>query len=167
MSISTRNVLYISLHRHEGGSFYPGTGGACEVGKKYAKGFTVNIPWKCRDVGDNDYIFAFQTVVLPIASQFDPDFTIVSAGFDAPRDCDVSPAGYAQMTAMLKTFSSGKMLVILEGGSNLRWISSSISEVFKVLIGDCPRNNMDNVLPSKHAMETIEMFSNNKPISGI
>ncbi|GAA0168439.1 histone modifying enzyme [Lithospermum erythrorhizon] len=103
------SVLYISLHRHEGGSFYPGTGGACEVGKKYAKGFTVNIPWKCRDVGDNDYIFAFQTVVLAIVSQFDPDLTIVSVGFDAPSDCDVSLAGYAQMTAMLH-FLVGKCL---------------------------------------------------------
>lgn len=31
-----------------------------------AKGYSVNIPWSCGGVGDNDYIFALQHVVLPI-----------------------------------------------------------------------------------------------------
>lgn len=31
-----------------------------------AEGFCVNIPWSRGGVGDNDYIFAFQHVVLPI-----------------------------------------------------------------------------------------------------
>lgn len=31
-----------------------------------AEGFSVNIPWSCGGVGDNDYIYAFQHVVLPI-----------------------------------------------------------------------------------------------------
>lgn len=32
------------------------------------QGFSVNIPWSCGGVGDDDYIFAFQTVVLPIGN---------------------------------------------------------------------------------------------------
>lgn len=31
-----------------------------------AEGYCVNVPWSCGGVGDNDYIFAFQNVVLPI-----------------------------------------------------------------------------------------------------
>lgn len=31
-----------------------------------AEGYCVNIPWSRGGVGDNDYIFAFQHVVLPI-----------------------------------------------------------------------------------------------------
>ncbi|XBH89791.1 hypothetical protein VPH35_081613 [Triticum aestivum] len=116
-----KSVLYISLHRHEDGSFYPGTGAADEVGVLDGKGFSVNIPWSCGGVGDNDYIFAFQHVVLPIATEFAPDITIISAGFDAARGdplgcCDVTPAGYSQMTSMLTACSEGKLLVILEGG---------------------------------------------------
>lgn len=30
------------------------------------EGFSVNIPWNCGGVGDKDYIFAFQHVVIPI-----------------------------------------------------------------------------------------------------
>ena len=37
-----------------------------QVGVLDGKGFSVNIPWSCGGVGDNDYIFAFQHVVLPI-----------------------------------------------------------------------------------------------------
>ncbi|KAL7178771.1 hypothetical protein ACSBR1_042180 [Camellia fascicularis] len=131
-----KSVLYISLHRHEGGKFYPGTGAAHEVGTRGAEGYCVNVPWSHGGVGDNDYIFAFQHVVLPIASEFAPDFTIISAGFDAARGdplgcCDVTPAGFAQMTHMLNALSGGKLLVILEGGYNLRSISSSATAVIK------------------------------------
>ncbi|KAL6954552.1 histone deacetylase [Sarracenia purpurea var. burkii] len=102
-----------------------------------AEGFCVNVPWSRGGVGDNDYLFAFHHVVLPIASEFAPDFTIISAGFDAARGdplgcCDVTPAGYAQMTHMLNSLSGGKLLVILEGGYNLRSISSSAAAVIKV-----------------------------------
>jgi len=77
------SVLYISLHRYDMGRFYPGTGGATEVGTGQGKGFSVNIPWDYDGMGDDDYVAAFNHVVLPIASEFKPDLTIVSAGFDA------------------------------------------------------------------------------------
>ncbi|GMI99538.1 histone deacetylase 15 [Hibiscus trionum] len=155
-----KSVLYISLHRHEGGKFYPGTGTALEVGSNGAEGYCVNIPWSRGGVGDNDYIFAFQHVVLPIASKFAPDFTIISAGFDAARGdplgcCDVTPVGYAQMTHMLSTLSGGKLLVILEGGYNLRSISSSATSVIKVLLGESHECEPENVVPSKAGLQTV------------
>lgn len=156
----SKSVLYISLHRHEGGKFYPGTGAADEVGTMGAEGYCVNIPWSRGGIGDNDYIFAFQNVVLPIASEFNPEFTIISAGFDAARGdplgcCNVTPAGYAQMTKMLSALSDGKLLVILEGGYNLRSISSSATAVIKVLLGEDPGCNVDKIVPSKSGLRTI------------
>ncbi|XP_042430366.1 histone deacetylase 15-like isoform X5 [Zingiber officinale] len=153
-------VLYISLHRHENGRFYPGTGAVDEVGSMDGEGFSVNIPWNCGGVGDKDYIFSFQHVVIPIALQFDPDITIVSAGFDAARGdplgcCDVTPAGYAQMTHMLSSVSQGKLLVILEGGYNLRSISSSATAVVKVLLGENPSPRLNDNVPSKAGLQTI------------
>jgi hypothetical protein len=38
------------------------------VGVLDGQGFSVNIPWSRGGVGDDDYIFAFQTVVLPIGN---------------------------------------------------------------------------------------------------
>ncbi|XP_057770563.1 histone deacetylase 15-like isoform X3 [Salvia miltiorrhiza] len=155
-----KSVLYISLHRHEGGKFYPGTGSAYETGSMGAEGHCVNIPWSRGGVGDNDYIFAFQHVVLPIATEFDPDFTIISAGFDAARGdplggCDVTPAGYAQMTQMCRALSGGKVLVILEGGYNLRSISSSATAVIEVLLGESPKQNVGQVMPSKAGVRAV------------
>lgn len=155
-----KTVLYISLHRHEGGKFYPGTGAAHEIGSMGGEGFCVNVPWSRGGVGDNDYIFAFEHVVLPIAHEFAPDITIISAGFDAARGdplgcCDVTPAGYAQMTKMLTSLSSGKLLVILEGGYNLRSISSSATAVIKVLLGESPESMLENVVPSRSGLRTV------------
>lgn len=155
-----KSVLYISLHRHEGGNFYPGTGAAHEVGTMGAEGYCVNVPWSSGGVGDHDYMFAFQHVVLPIAQEFAPDFTIISAGFDAARGdplggCDVTPDGYACMTDMLNSLSGGKLLVILEGGYNLRSISSSATAVIKVLLGERPGNQFSGVKPSAACMQAV------------
>ncbi|XP_066396761.1 histone deacetylase 15 isoform X4 [Miscanthus floridulus] len=155
-----KTVLYISLHRHEDGNFYPGTGAAHEVGVLDGQGFSVNIPWSRGGVGDNDYIFAFQTVVLPIAAEFAADITIISAGFDAARGdplggCDVTPAGYSWMTSLLADCSNGRLLVILEGGYNLRSISSSATEVVKVLLGDGPNRASFVGSPSREALKTV------------
>jgi len=154
-----KSVLYVSLHRHEYGNFYPGTGAAHEVGILDGQGFSVNIPWSRGGVGDNDYIFAFKTVVLPIAAEFAPDITIISAGFDAARGdplgcCDVTPMGYSIMTSLLTACSGGRLLVILEGGYNLRSISSSATEVVKVLVGDGSSFDVATA-PSKEGLETV------------
>lgn len=37
-----------------------------QVGSMGAEGYCVNVPWSRGGVGDNDYLFAFQHVVLPI-----------------------------------------------------------------------------------------------------
>ncbi|CAA3012983.1 Hypothetical predicted protein [Olea europaea subsp. europaea] len=131
------SVLYISLHRYEGGKFYPGTGAADEVGTMGAEGYCVYVPWSRGGVGDNDYVFAFQQAVLPIdgpASAGALSYANTDTAFNVAeaRACsDVTPAGYAQMTEMCSVLSGGKLLVILEGRYNLRSISSSATAVIK------------------------------------
>ncbi|KAG0580183.1 hypothetical protein KC19_4G154200 [Ceratodon purpureus] len=157
-------VLYISVHRHEAGKFYPGTGSADKVGSGLGEGFCVNIPWSCSGIGDKDYLLVFEHIVMPIARQFEPDITIISAGFDAARGdplggCDVTPDGYAQMTSMLSTLSGGRLLVVLEGGYNLRSISASAAAVMKVLQGSSPRPLPDDLQPSPAgAAAMLEVF---------
>lgn len=156
-----REVLYISLHRFENGKFYPGTkyGGADKVGEGDGEGYSVNIPWQGAGVGDADYVYAFQKVVIPIMSEFNPDLVIVSAGFDAADgdiigQCHVTPAGYGQLTHMLKAIARGKLTVILEGGYNLDSISNSALGVAKVLVGEPPENTVSNQ-PSFETIETV------------
>ena len=81
------NVLYISIHRYDNGTFFPGRpdAGADFVGSERGEGFNVNIPWNGSGMGDTEYALAFYNIVLPIAYEFNPDLVLVSAGFDAAR----------------------------------------------------------------------------------
>lgn len=36
----------------------------------------MNVPWEEADMGDADYLYAFQKIIMPIAYEFAPDFVI-------------------------------------------------------------------------------------------
>ncbi|KAF8468338.1 hypothetical protein BDZ91DRAFT_722459 [Kalaharituber pfeilii] len=156
------DVLYMSIHRYGNGTFYPPgvAGNLDKCGEGAGRGRNVNIPWQVGGMGDGDYIYAFQRVVMPIALEFNPDLVIVSAGFDAAAGdniggCVVTPSGFAHMTAMLKTLANGKIVVCLEGGYNLLAIASSALAVTKVLIGE-PPGALKTTSPSNSAIETVQ-----------
>ncbi|KAI0674933.1 histone deacetylase complex protein [Trametes maxima] len=155
------SVLYISLHRYEGGNFYPNGpfGSMTSCGEGPGVGYSVNIPWPEPGMGDADYILAFQKIVMPIAMEFSPDLVIISAGFDAAEgddlgECHVSPTGYAHMTHMLSSLAGGKLVVALEGGYNLDAISTSALAVAKVILGEAPPQ-IPSLVASEAATETI------------
>ncbi|KAF9033243.1 histone deacetylase complex protein [Hymenopellis radicata] len=155
------NVLYISIHRYEDGQFYPpGDFGSMEsCGKDNGLGFSVNIPWPEAGMHDGDYLYAFQNIVMPIATEFAPELIIISAGFDAARgdelgECEVSPAGYAHMTHLLAGLAGGRLVVALEGGYCIKAISESALAVTQVLLGDAP-GELPPLLASDVATETI------------
>ena len=81
------SVLYISIHRYDNGTFFPGRpdAGVDFVGSGKGEGFNVNIPWNGSGMGDTEYALAFFNLVLPIAYDFNPELVLVSAGFDAAR----------------------------------------------------------------------------------
>lgn len=154
-------VLYISLHRYENGKFYPGTkyGNSTQTGEGAGEGFSLNIPWRSSGMDDGDYFYAFNKVVIPVITEFDPDLVIVSSGFDAADGdiiggCHVSPAGYGHMTHLLKGIAKGKLCVVLEGGYNLDSISKSALGVAKVLVGEPP----ENTIRSQPHLETLEVI---------
>lgn len=145
------NVLYISIHVYRNGDFYPGKppnemtpdGGPQHCGRDAGLGKNVNIGWHDQGMGDGEYMAAFQKIVMPIAQEFDPDFVVISAGFDAADGdelggCFVSPACYAHMTHMLMSLAEGRLAVCLEGGYNLRAISTSAVAVAKTMMGEPP-----------------------------
>lgn len=155
-------VLYISLHRFENGKFYPGTkyGDLNQVGEGPGEGFTINIPWRSSGMHDGDYVYAFNKIIQPVISEFDPDLVIVSSGFDAADGdvigaCHVTPAGYGYMTHTLKGIARGKLAVILEGGYNLDSISKSALAVAKVLVGEPPENTI-TLRPQAEAIEVVD-----------
>lgn len=145
------NVLYISLHVYQNGTFYPGRppnptdpdGGPEHCGAGAGLGRNVNIGWHDQGMGDGEYMAAFQKIVMPVAHEFDPDLVVISAGFDAADGdelggCFVTPACYAHMTHMLMSLAEGRLAVCLEGGYNLKAISDSAVAVARTLMGEPP-----------------------------
>lgn len=154
------NVLYISIHRY---NLYPNRVDSDHLhcGEGRGLGRNVNIPWSKKGMGDDDYMFAFQQVVMPIGHEFDPDLVIISAGFDAADgdllgECFVSPACYAHMTHMLMSLAKGKIAACLEGGYNLRAIANSSLAVTRALMGE-PPDRLDLTRPSPSAVEDVHL----------
>ncbi|EPQ57394.1 histone deacetylase complex protein [Gloeophyllum trabeum ATCC 11539] len=155
------SVLYMSLHRYEGGRFYPcGPFGSMEMsGEGDGVGYSVNIPWPEKGMRDADYLHAFYHVVMPIAREFAPELVIISAGFDAADgdelgECHVSPAGYAHMTHMLSSLAGGRLVVALEGGYNLDAISNSALAVARMIVGEEPPE-LAPMVASETGTETV------------
>ncbi|KAL8773912.1 MAG: hypothetical protein Q9209_001342 [Squamulea sp. 1 TL-2023] len=157
------NVLYISIHVHEDGNFYPpgpyGDHMHCGAGPGLGK--NINIPWPTKGMGDADYLYAFQQVVMPVAYDFDPDLVIIAAGFDAAigdqlGGCFVTPTCYAHMAHMLMPLAKGKLVVCLEGGYNLASISKSALAVTRTLLGE-PPDRIADTRPTKSGAATVDM----------
>ncbi|TIB63366.1 hypothetical protein E3P77_03550 [Wallemia ichthyophaga] len=171
------SVLYVSLHRYENGTFYPGSdfGGMSMTGSGAGEGYSVNIPWPHAGMGDSEYLQAFNQVVMPISQEFAPDLVIVSAGYDAAINDPlgenlITPTGYAQMTHQLSSLAGGKMIVALEvgcfyvlqthltlrqGGYNLDSIATSATSTTQTLLGEIPPQPLFNTVAKETAMETL------------
>jgi len=143
MFYNDNRVLYMSLHRYDYASFFPGSEDANYdlVGEGAGTGFNVNIPWNGRKMGDSEYLLAFNNIVLPIAYEYRPQLILISAGFDAAvgdplGGFNVTPAMYGYMTHQLSTLAEGRVVVALEGGYNLATISECATQCARALMGD-------------------------------
>ncbi len=134
-------VLYFSTPEYP---YYPGTGAVEETGTGKGEGTTVNFPMAA-GWGDEEYLRAFNEVLVPVARRFQPELVLVSAGFD-PHWADqlammrVTVTGFVQMAIILKELAAelcqGRLVFTLEGGYNLRVVASSIRAIFDMLLGN-------------------------------
>ena len=93
-------------------------------------------------MGDEDYLYAFRDVLVPVAEAYIPDIILVSAGFDTYYNdplggMAVTEAGFAAMSRILldiaKKHCGGKALFVLEGGYDLKGLASSVKSVIMEL----------------------------------
>lgn len=132
-------VLYFSIHRSP---FYPGTGNSDEVGIGKGIGCTVNVPMSVGS-SDKDYLGIFENILKPKGIEFNPDFILVSAGFDAHKDdplggMKITANGYAKMTEIVKYIAEkccdGRLVSVLEGGYSINGLSESVNSHISVLM---------------------------------
>lgn len=96
-------------------------------------GYTINIPLE-KGVDESVYIKNFESIIIPSLKKFDPDWIMVSCGFDAHIDdpfgvMKLKSSSYGKFHQLLKSLNKKKMTYILEGGYNTDAIKSSIAEI--------------------------------------
>jgi acetoin utilization deacetylase AcuC-like enzyme/formylglycine-generating enzyme required for sulfatase activity len=132
-------VLYFSVHQYP---FYPGTGGQSEKGEGEGLGFTINAPLPAGS-GDEQYREVFEKLLKPAAYDFDPDFVLISAGFDAHEadllgGMNVTTESFAEMTRLVKRIADdcceGRLVSLLEGGYGLEGLAQSVEAHVRVLV---------------------------------
>ncbi|MEY7850748.1 class II histone deacetylase [Natrarchaeobius sp. A-rgal3] len=155
------DVLTISLHNDHvswNPEAHPQTGDADEHGEGDGVGYNVNVPLP-PGTGNGGYEVAFDRLVEPIVTQYDPDLLLVSAGGD-PGTVDplgrnvVTKAGFEMLgrraRRIAEASANGRLALIQEGGyhpSHLAYatlgtiegvlgIDSAIDDPFVWLEGD-------------------------------
>ena len=133
-----RHVLYVSVHQYP---YYPGTGGADEIGRDLGTGYTVNVPMEAGSV-DEDYQTVFTRLVVPVLKQFEPNLLLVSAGFDAHANdplggMRLTSGAFGAMTAELRLVAEeccrGRIVLVTEGGYDLEGLGTSLDAAIGVL----------------------------------
>ncbi len=126
------DVLFVTLHQFP---LWPGTGRADERGAGAGVGATLNVPIPPFTT-EADYLAKFKAVAMPAVEHFQPEFLIISAGFDAHRDdpiaqLQLTEEGFAELTRLLcgvaRSFCSGRIVSCLEGGYNLNALEASVA----------------------------------------
>ena len=120
-------VFYYSIHEHP--TFcYPGTGREFELGKDAGHGYTKNSP-VLPGQGDKEYKALMQRDLFPAFEAFKPEVILVSSGFDAHIDDNMSDIkltteGFSwiieKIVEMADRYSQGRLISILEGGYSIR-----------------------------------------------
>ena len=124
------NTLFVSVQRHDNGTFYPATGSTFSKNNIHSIGFNGNIT-------GHDYLKIFNQQVLPLFEKFTPDVICISAGFDAARGdplglCKLDEEDYVYMISKLRKITP-KILLCLEGGYDVDMMASCIVSIIREL----------------------------------
>lgn len=123
---SDPNVFVCSIHQHPY-TLFPGTGFEWERGSGPGVGATLNVPMTAGN-SDREYRAAFEAKIMPAIQEFEPEFLLVSTGFDAHRDdplgeIELTTEAFAWMSqqavALAESLCAGRLVSVLEGGYDL------------------------------------------------
>ncbi|RJP34316.1 MAG: histone deacetylase [Phycisphaerales bacterium] len=134
-------VFFCSVHGHPA-TLYPGTGYAEERGRGAGEGTTLNLPMMPGS-GDAEYRAAYEEQFAPAAKAFQPQFILISAGFDAHRrdplgNVRLESSSFEWLTRrtleLADDLCGGRVVSVLEGGYDL----SALGECTCAHVGELP-----------------------------
>ena len=133
------DLCYASTHQMP---LYPGSGTADERGTGPAAGTKHNVPLRPGS-GDEPFVMAWTTQLLPAVEAFAPQALLVSAGYDAHRvdplaELEVTAAGFGQVAeavgAMARRLGLPGVALTLEGGYDLEALHDSVAATIEGLL---------------------------------
>lgn len=143
-------VLFFDLHQDK---HYPEMGDLEERGLEQGYGTSWNIPLKAGSTGA-DYFAVLDELLPALFERHQPQLLLVSTGFD-PHDYDalgdmrLTQDDFAQLALRLQRLADqhtgGKMVMMLEGGYDLRGLSRSVAACVEAL-----RQPEAEIVASKH-----------------
>ena len=125
------SVYFFSSHQYP---WYPGTGSRGEKGMGRGLGYTLNLPLRAATPAEQQKR-AFEAALDEMATSFNPDLIMISAGFDSHRG---DPLGqlmlqdqdFVEMTRAVKQWAAssceGRLVSCLEGGYNLETLGETV-----------------------------------------
>jgi acetoin utilization deacetylase AcuC-like enzyme len=134
------DVLYISMHE-DPRRCYPGTGWEHEHGKGKGEGFTMNLVIPS-GTGDEEYIRKFEERAVPVIEKYEPQFILISAGFDSHEHDPLAGLNLTQKTydhlvqrtkELAAEFSGDRLAVLLEGGYDLKVLADGAESLVRIL----------------------------------
>lgn len=145
--LESSDIFYFSIHgtpKH----LYPWTGEERVVGKGMGEGYTCNITLPMGTSGD-DWIQQFKEGLEDVSQRFQPDYLLVSAGFDAHLEdpyeiMKVEDSHYIEAISVLTQLAMKtpqesesqhlpKMGLMLEGGYSLKVLARLVPEIVSLL----------------------------------
>jgi acetoin utilization deacetylase AcuC-like enzyme len=154
-------VLYVSTHQYP---LYPGTG----HWREHGDGSTVNISLPPGS-GDEIYAAALERVIVPVVRRFQPEFILVSLGFDAfwndpLASMRLSIAGYSFLVRstrdLASELSADRLVIALEGGYDLDALAHGSDAVCRLLLGEEPLSDPLGPPPTEVPLATAEPLLN-------
>lgn len=134
-------VFYYSIHQHPTFAF-PGTGRVFETGEGEGVGTIRNYP-VLPGHGDKEYQGLVERDLMPVMEAFSPEVILVSAGFDAHVDDDMSDIqlsteGFSRImqriVALAEHCSNGRLISVLEGGYCIKRLPELAANHVKILL---------------------------------
>ncbi len=137
---SRSDVLFISIHQ---AGIYPGSGPSSDFGSGEGEGYTINLPVPA-GADEELWLSLVEHIVLPVATSFEPDLMLISAGFDAHRadplaDCLLEAGSFAQMACHVRDLAErleAPLGIVLEGGYEPSALADSVVATLAALGGE-------------------------------
>ena len=142
----TSKVMCVSFHE-SGKTLFPfKTGFEDEIGKGHGKGYTINVPLP-ENTSDQEFLWAFEEIFLPVAKGFKPDIVVAALGADVLFS---DPFSHLQLTNISVSQAleiivqvSPKLLAVGSGGYVLDNIARTWALAWAVMNGMGPKEEDD------------------------